>query len=131
MRGLRHDTDALGDFRSKLSYLRTLREISCVVASCSSIAAEIAVEVSSTFWITALISAMTPTDPLVTYWIAMICSLIHSVALLVWLARSLTSEAASAKPLSASPARADSIVALSARLPRKRISYSAVVNVAP
>ena len=47
-------------------------------------------------------------------WIALICTPISSVALAVSVARALTSDATTAKPLPASPARADSIVALSA-----------------
>ena len=43
-----------------------------------------------------------------------ICAAISSVALLVWLASALTSVATTAKPLPASPARAASMVALSA-----------------
>ena len=42
------------------------------------------------------------------------CPAISSVAFAVWLARALTSEATTAKPLPASPARAASMVALSA-----------------
>ena len=47
-------------------------------------------------------------------WMAAICAPISSVAFAVWLARFLTSDATTAKPLPASPARAASIVALSA-----------------
>src|SRR3989304_3422932 len=48
---------------------------------------------------------MAPTAPWVEFWIAPICAEISSVALAVWLARLLTSEATTAKPLPASPAR--------------------------
>ena len=47
-------------------------------------------------------------------WISLICTLISSVAFAVWLASDLTSLATTANPLPASPARAASIVALSA-----------------
>ena len=47
--------------------------------------------------------------------IAATCAAISSVAFAVWLARDFTSDATTAKPLPASPARAASIVALSAR----------------
>ena len=52
---------------------------------------------------------------LVTAWMAAIWLPISSVALAVWLASDLTSEAITAKSLPASPARAASMVALSAR----------------
>ena len=48
-------------------------------------------------------------------WIAAICAAISSVALPVWVASAFTSEATTAKPRPASPARAASIVALRAR----------------
>ena len=49
-----------------------------------------------------------------TFWMSAICSEISSVAFAVWLASDFTSEATTAKPLPASPARAASMVALSA-----------------
>ena len=49
-----------------------------------------------------------------TFWMSAICSEISSVALAVWLASDLTSEATTAKPRPASPARAASMVAFSA-----------------
>src|SRR5918993_916982 len=48
-------------------------------------------------------------------WMCSICAAISFVAALVWFASALTSLATTAKPLPASPARAASIVALSAR----------------
>ena len=51
----------------------------------------------------------------VAVWIVLIWPAISSVARAVWLASSLTSLATMAKPLPASPARAASIVAFSAR----------------
>jgi methyl-accepting chemotaxis protein len=54
------------------------------------------------------------TDSLVAPCIPRICDEISSVALAVWLASDLTSDATTAKPRPASPARADSMVALSA-----------------
>ena len=55
-----------------------------------------------------------PTAEVVTPCIAAIWARISSVALAVWSARDLTSEATTAKPRPASPARAASMVALSA-----------------
>ena len=49
-----------------------------------------------------------------TFWMSAICSEISSVAFAVWLASDFTSEATTAKPRPASPARAASIVAFSA-----------------
>ncbi len=56
-----------------------------------------------------------------------ICSEISSVAFAVWLASDLTSEATTAKPRPASPARAASMVALSAR----RLVWAAMVLMRP
>ena len=92
----------------------TLRAISCVAAPCSSTAAAIVVAISFTELMVAAISWMAPTDSFVAFWIAVICWPISSVAFAVWVARLLTSAATTAKPLPASPARAASIVALSA-----------------
>ena len=55
------------------------------------------------------------TTLLVWFWIALMYRVISSVACAVWLARVFTSDATTAKPRPASPARAASIVALSAR----------------
>ncbi len=58
--------------------------------------------------------AIAPAASVVTVCKVEICAPISSVALAVWLARLFTSEATTAKPLPASPARAASMVALSA-----------------
>ncbi|MGY2932345.1 hypothetical protein ACVWZ6_001947 [Bradyrhizobium sp. GM6.1] len=91
-----------------------LRAISRVAAPCSSTAAAIVV-------VTSLISPMirpmpwmAPTADVVTDCMLAIWLRISSVALAVWLARLFTSEATTAKPRPASPARAASMVALSA-----------------
>ena len=68
---------------------------------------------------------------------AAICPVISSVALAVWFARSLTSDATTAKPLPASPARAASIVAFSASrlvwlaMPLIRVTISPMLTTAP
>src|SRR5271165_3498068 len=93
----------------------TLRDISLVVAFCSSTAVAMVLEMSLIWWMTPLIEAMASTAALVSVWMASILRLMSSVALAVSLASSLTSLATTAKPLPASPARAASIVALSAR----------------
>ncbi len=67
--------------------------------------------------ISRMVSLMPPiavTQSPVEDWMAVTCPAISSVAFAVWLARALTSEATTAKPLPASPARAASMVALSA-----------------
>ncbi len=67
--------------------------------------------------ICAMVSVMPPieaTASLVEACIAATCAEISSVALAVWLASALTSEATTAKPRPDSPARAASIVAFSA-----------------
>ena len=58
---------------------------------------------------------MAPTAPSVEVWTARICFEISSVAFAVWVASSFTSDATTANPLPASPARAASMVALRAR----------------
>src|ERR1035441_5881202 len=92
----------------------TLRDISLVVAFCSSTAVAIVPEMSLIWLMTPEIDAMALTDALVSVWMASILRLMSSVALAVSLANSLTSLATTAKPLPASPARAASMVALSA-----------------
>jgi hypothetical protein len=64
--------------------------------------------------IVSMISRMAATASLVADWIWLIWLLISSVALAVWPARPFTSDATTAKPLPASPARAASMVALRA-----------------
>jgi len=61
-----------------------------------------------------LMLRIAPTADVVTCCMLAICERISSVACAVWLARLLTSEATTAKPLPASSARAASMVALSA-----------------
>jgi len=91
-----------------------LRATSAVVAVCSSTAEEIEAAAWSISPIALPISAIAWAVPPETCCTVAICWAISSVALPVWLARFLTSEATTAKPLPASPARAASIVALSA-----------------
>jgi len=92
-----------------------LARIPLVVALCSSIAPAIEVEISS------MLAMISVTRPIV-WTAASICARmvaitleISSVAWLVSFDRSFTSLATTAKPLSASPARAASMVAFSAR----------------
>jgi len=69
----------------------TEREISLVVAACSSTAAEIATEVSSIVSIVVEMRPMAATVDWVDSWMAAICSEISSVALAVCEARFFTS----------------------------------------
>src|SRR5207253_2458270 len=92
----------------------TLREISCVAAPCSSTAAAIAEEISESFPMVPEISWMAPTESWVAAWIPVICCPISPVALAVCSASAFTSDATTAKPRPASPARAASMLALSA-----------------
>src|SRR6266404_2578626 len=89
--------------------------MSCVAAPCSSTAPDIAEEISEIRPMVSPISLIADTDNCVADCICAICVPISSVALAVWLASALTSEATTAKPLPASPARAASIVAFNAR----------------
>ena len=73
-----------------------------------------AAELSLTAEMVAVMSWMAVTACPVAPWTEAIWLAISSVALAVWLARFLTSDATMAKPLPASPARAASIVAFSA-----------------
>ena len=93
----------------------TLRAISWVAASCSSTAAAMEAEISLILPMVATIPSMAPTVPLISLLTASIWAAISSVALAVWLASDFTSPATTAKPLPASPARAASMVAFSAR----------------
>src|SRR5690242_14641883 len=93
----------------------TLREISCVAAPCSSTAAAMVEEISDRRSIVPEISRIALTDCCVALWMPEICWLISPVAFAVCSASAFTSEATTANPLPASPARAASIVALSAR----------------
>jgi hypothetical protein len=92
----------------------TLRFISVVVAVCSSTAAAM---VPCESLIRAMMCAISPiarTAPSVSPWIASTRAVMSCVALAVSCASSLTSLATTANPLPASPARAASMVALSA-----------------
>ena len=73
------------------------------------------VAIPETRWMIEQISLIAVTESRVTTWMSAICAAISSVALAVWLASVLTSEATTAKPRPASPLRAASIVALSAK----------------
>src|SRR3979490_1113908 len=92
----------------------TLRAISRVAESCSSTAAAMVVAIALISRMVLLMPLIAVTQSPVADWIAATCPAISSVALAVWLASSLTSEATTANPLPASPARAASMVALSA-----------------
>src|SRR5215213_513991 len=92
----------------------TLREISCVAAPCSSTAAAMVEEISDSFSMVPLISLIAFTESWVAAWMPVICWPISPVALEVCSASAFTSEATTAKPRPASPARAASMVALSA-----------------
>src|ERR1044072_4442140 len=103
----------------------TLRPISCVEALCSSTDAAMVEVKRLTSPITLVIWRIASTACAVEPWIAPICPEISSVALAVWLASVFTSEATTAKPRPASPARAASIVALSA----SRLVCSAIARI--
>ena len=91
-----------------------MREISWVAAPCSSTAAAIVDEISDSRSMVAPMSLMALTDSCVAVWIPAICWPISPVAFAVCSASAFTSEATTAKPRPASPARAASIVAFSA-----------------
>ena len=93
----------------------TLRAISLVVAVCSSTALAMLFWISWIWVMMEVIVAMAATASRVSLWIASIRLPISSVADAVSRARVLTSLATTANPLPLSPARAASIVALSAR----------------
>jgi hypothetical protein len=95
--------------------LATLCEISPVAAPCSSTATETAVAQLSISCMRPEMRLIADTALEVAACTAMISLEISSVALAVCTASDLTSEATTAKPLPASPARAASMVALSAR----------------
>ncbi len=97
-----------------LAACATLRAISWVAAPCSSTAAAMAPEMPSSARMVPEIASIAVTVFVEAAWIASIWAPISSVALAVWAASPFTSEATTAKPLPASPARAASIVALSA-----------------
>src|SRR3954471_7572875 len=92
----------------------TLREISWVAAPCSSTAAAMVEAISDIRPMVSPISLMAATDSWVAAWMPDICWLISPVAFAVCSASAFTSDATTAKPRPASPARAASMVALSA-----------------
>ena len=92
----------------------TLRAISAVGVPCSSMDAAIDVAIALTSSMVALMPWIAPTASLVAPWICAIRVPISLVASAVWLASVFTSDATTANPLPASPARAASMVALSA-----------------
>src|SRR5271163_3265272 len=104
-----------------------LRVISWVAAPCCSTAEAIEVATELTSPIVPPIRLIASTASLVTACTAAIWAEISSVALAVWLAKDLTSEATTAKPLPASPARAASMVAFSA----SRLVWAAMVLIRP
>src|SRR5260221_5075148 len=93
----------------------TFREISWVAAPCSSTADAIVAEISDIRAMVAPISLIAVTESLVADWMSAICWLISSVAFAVCSASVFTSAATTANPLPASPARAASMVAFSAK----------------
>ena len=92
----------------------TDRDISWVVAVCSSTALAMVSWKSLIEPMISLIRPMAPTAPAVSPWMASTRRAMSSVAVAVSCASSFTSLATTAKPLPASPARAASIVAFSA-----------------
>src|SRR6266702_4328178 len=92
----------------------TLREISCVAEPCCPTEVEIAAEISEIRPIVVPISLIAATESRVADWMSEICWLISSVAFAVCSASDFTSDATTAKPRPASPARAASMVAFSA-----------------
>ena len=92
----------------------TLRAISRVAESCSSTAAAMVVAMPLISRMVSLMPPIAVTQSPVADWIAATWPAISSVAFAVWLASSLTSDATTAKPRPASPARAASMVAFSA-----------------
>ena len=80
-------------------------------------------DISDSFSIVVLIAWIAPTDSWVAAWMPVICWPISPVAFEVCSASAFTSDATTAKPRPASPARAASMVALSA----SRLVCSAMV----
>ena len=78
---------------------------------------------SESFPMVPLISRMAPTESCVAAWMPEICCSISPVAFAVCSASALTSDATTAKPRPAEPARAASMVAFKAR----RLVCSAIV----
>ena len=98
----------------RLAATSTLRAISCVAAPCSVTAAAIAPLIAPMSRMVPSIAAIAAIERLVACCMSAICLAMSSVAFPVWPASALTSPATTAKPRPASPARAASIVALSA-----------------
>src|SRR3954471_21000073 len=91
-----------------------LREISCVAAPCCSTAAAMVEANSDSCSIVPLMSRIALTDSCVAAWMPEICWPISPVAFAVCSANAFTSDATTANPRPASPARAASMVALRA-----------------
>jgi hypothetical protein len=87
------------------------RLISAVAVDCCWTPAAISANDWSTVPMIPVMPLMARVAPEASVWIALILSAMSAVARAVWLARLLTSDATTAKPLPASPARAASIVA--------------------
>ena len=92
-----------------------LPDISRVTADCSSTAAAMAPDTSSSERIVPWMEPMASTASRAAACVAEICSRIWSVALAVCSANAFTSEATTAKPFPAMPARAASMVAFKAK----------------
>ena len=94
--------------------MSALRAISRVAAPCSVTAAAIVAVISPTSRMVRWIVPMASTERTVACCMPAICEDISSVAFAVWPASAFTSFATTANPRPASPARAASMVALSA-----------------
>ena len=98
----------------RLAAISTLRAISCVAAPCCVTAAAMAPLMSPMARMVCSIAVIASIERAVARCMPAICAPISSVARLVWPASAFTSLATTAKPRPASPARAASMVALSA-----------------
>ncbi len=118
-RAMLRETSAVSDTRSLASSTPAeawamLPATSRVTTACSSMAAAMLPTMPPTSRITVVICPISPTASPVEPWIPEIRTLMSSVAEAVCRASSLISPATTAKPLPADPARAASMVALSA-----------------
>ena len=104
-----------------------LSAMALVVAACSCTADAMLVDTPVNSPMARAIEEISSTERLVASWMAATCAEISSVAREVWLASVFTSAATTAKPLPASPARAASMVALSA----SRLVCAAIAEMAP